>query len=44
MDVYSELDSPTEDILSANLNARYCGTVAPNVRIRYILITFKNLY
>jgi hypothetical protein len=35
VDVYSELMSPTEDLLSANLGARYCGTVAPNVRIRF---------
>jgi len=34
VDVYSELEDPTEDLLSANLDARYCGTVAPNVRIR----------
>lgn len=33
VDVYSELEDPTEDLLSANLDARYCGTVAPNVRI-----------
>uniref|UniRef100_A0A183BT09 CUB domain-containing protein n=1 Tax=Globodera pallida TaxID=36090 RepID=A0A183BT09_GLOPA len=33
VDVYSELGSPSEDLLSSNLGARYCGTVAPNVQI-----------
>jgi len=34
VDIYSELEAPSDDLLSASLGGRYCGTVAPHVRIR----------
>ncbi|KAI1702286.1 CUB domain-containing protein [Ditylenchus destructor] len=33
IDVYSELETPSDDLLSASLGGRYCGTVSPHVRI-----------
>ncbi|KAK0424700.1 hypothetical protein QR680_008799 [Steinernema hermaphroditum] len=33
VDIYSELQNPSDDLLSAQLGGRYCGTVAPHVRI-----------
>ncbi|CAB3410749.1 unnamed protein product [Caenorhabditis bovis] len=33
IDIYSEIESVDEDILSSALGGRYCGTVAPKVRI-----------
>ncbi|CAD21658.1 CUB domain-containing protein [Caenorhabditis elegans] len=33
VDIYSEVESVDEDILSSALGGRYCGTVAPHVRI-----------
>ncbi|TKR94271.1 hypothetical protein L596_008579 [Steinernema carpocapsae] len=33
VDIYSELENPSDDLLSASLGGRYCGTVAPHVRI-----------
>uniref|UniRef100_A0A8R1DXR6 CUB domain-containing protein n=1 Tax=Caenorhabditis japonica TaxID=281687 RepID=A0A8R1DXR6_CAEJA len=33
IDIYSEIENVDEDILSSTLGGRYCGTVAPHVRI-----------
>ncbi|ULU14461.1 hypothetical protein L3Y34_016744 [Caenorhabditis briggsae] len=33
VDIYSEVESVDEDILQSALGGRYCGTVAPHVRI-----------
>uniref|UniRef100_A0A914CE37 CUB domain-containing protein n=1 Tax=Acrobeloides nanus TaxID=290746 RepID=A0A914CE37_9BILA len=33
IDIYSELKSPTDDLLSAPLGGRYCGTISPHLRI-----------
>lgn len=34
VDIYSELESPHDDLLTASFGGRYCGTVSPYVRIR----------
>uniref|UniRef100_A0A0N5B9P2 CUB domain-containing protein n=1 Tax=Strongyloides papillosus TaxID=174720 RepID=A0A0N5B9P2_STREA len=33
VDIYSELKDPNEDLLSVEVGGRYCGTVAPTIRI-----------
>uniref|UniRef100_A0A915DHJ6 CUB domain-containing protein n=1 Tax=Ditylenchus dipsaci TaxID=166011 RepID=A0A915DHJ6_9BILA len=33
IDIYSELESSSDDLLSASLGGRYCGSVSPHVRI-----------
>uniref|UniRef100_A0A0K0E9P9 CUB domain-containing protein n=1 Tax=Strongyloides stercoralis TaxID=6248 RepID=A0A0K0E9P9_STRER len=33
IDIYSELKDPNEDLLSVEVGGRYCGSVAPNIRI-----------
>lgn len=33
VDIYSEVETVDEDILTSSLGGRYCGTVAPHVRI-----------
>ena len=34
IDVYSELESINDDLLSAPFGGRYCGSVPPYVRVR----------
>uniref|UniRef100_A0A9J2PDU0 CUB domain-containing protein n=1 Tax=Ascaris lumbricoides TaxID=6252 RepID=A0A9J2PDU0_ASCLU len=45
VDIYSELESPHDDLLTASFGGRYCGTVSPYVRIslhRVIVLVFHS--
>ncbi|KHN72567.1 Cubilin [Toxocara canis] len=45
VDIYSELESPHDDLLSASFGGRYCGSVSPYVRIslhRVIVLVFHS--
>ncbi|KAL3998955.1 CUB domain family protein [Acanthocheilonema viteae] len=45
VDIYSELEGPDDDLLSAAFGGRYCGSVSPYVRIslnRVIVLVFHS--
>ncbi|MCP9260571.1 Cubilin [Dirofilaria immitis] len=45
VDIYSELEGPDDDLLSASFGGRYCGSVSPYVRIslnRVIVLVFHS--
>ncbi|VDK42953.1 unnamed protein product [Anisakis simplex] len=45
VDIYSELKSPHDDLLSASFGGRYCGTVSPYIRIslhKVIVLVFHS--
>uniref|UniRef100_A0A1I7XFW7 CUB domain-containing protein n=1 Tax=Heterorhabditis bacteriophora TaxID=37862 RepID=A0A1I7XFW7_HETBA len=45
VDIYSELESVEADLLTASLGGRYCGTVAPHIRIslyRVLVLVFHS--
>ncbi|VDM95244.1 unnamed protein product [Thelazia callipaeda] len=47
VDIYSELENPDDDLLSASFGGRYCGTISPYVRIslnRVIVLVFHSRY